>query len=233
VSGPDLGTQARGFAEVLQSLLNRTVCDNARVSAVVNKRVSGNAHIGTRLSRDDFSTGKVQMRSRARTKIWLDVSSVWFQNDEGYLTAKSTYCGIWLGGDSEALLLHYDYEREKDLYTEAHVQVGGRHPELEAMLAELGRAGDQLKDLHLPVGGRRLRPCLEDVLESLIAENLVDGKTGYKEILDSSRRDYRKIQIAAIVRSNQETSAAALRAAGWEVSRQQDGGIFSSLRRRK
>lgn len=233
MSGPDLGAQAREFAEVLQSLLNRTVCDNAQVGAVVNKRGTGNAHIGTRLDRQDFSTGMVQMRSKAHTRIWLDVSSVWFQNDEGYLTAKSTYCGIWLGQDHESLLLHYDYEREKDLYTEAHVQVGGRHPELERMLEELGRHDDQLKDLHLPVGGRRLRPSLEDLLESLVAERLVEGKPGFQKILDGSRREYRRIQIAALVRSNQQTAAAALRAEGWDVTKRSGGGILPGIRRRR
>jgi hypothetical protein len=231
VSGLDLGSQARGFAQTLQDVLNKTVCDNAQVSAVINSR-SGNAHVGTRLSRVDLLSEKIVMRSRARTKIWLDVSSVWFRNDEGYLTAQSTYCGIWLGDEPQDLLLHYDYERDKALYTEAHVQVGGSHPLLEQMLRELGRDGDHMKDLHLPVGGRRLRPALEDLLESLIAERLVEGKTGYQSVLDASRRDYRLKQISALVRSNQETSAAALRAVGWEVTKRQDDGIMSAFRRR-
>ena len=160
----------------------------------------------------------IRLRSRARTKIWFPFSSIWFQNDEGHLTAESSYCGIWLGDHHEDLLLHYDYEREKDIYAEAHIQVAGRHPPLERMLSELGRRGDVMKRLHLPVGGRRLRPAIEDVLECLIAEKLVDAKPGFEEVLDESRRDYRRIQVAALVRSHQRTAAEALKAAGWEVT---------------
>ncbi|GIM97135.1 hypothetical protein [Paractinoplanes toevensis] len=232
MSGLDLGSQARRFAQVLQDVLNRTVCDNAQVNAVINNKTKS-AHIGTRLSRTDFMTDKVQMRSRARTKIWLDVSSVWYRNDEGFLTARSTYCGVYLGDAHEQLLLHYDYEREKDLYTEAHIQVAGTHPALERMLEEVGRSGDHMKDLHLPVGGRRLRPSLEDLLESLIAERLLDPKSGYEKVLNDSRRDYRIKQISALVRSNQETAAAALRSAGWEVTKKSEEGFFSGFRKHR
>ena len=168
----------------------------------------------------------IRLRSRARTKIWLDFSSVWFQNDEGHLTAKSSYCGIWLGDRHEDLLLHYDYEREKDIYAEAHIQVAGRHSALEHMLSELGRRGDVMKRLHLPVGGRRLRPAIEDVLECLIAERLVEAKPGHEKVLNDSRRDYREIQIAALVRSHQQRAAAALKAVGWDVlrGRERKGG---------
>ncbi|WP_146228190.1 hypothetical protein [Micromonospora sp. S4605] len=223
---------ARTFAAELQDMLNRTVCDYAQVAAVVNKRGSGMAHLGTRLDRQDFSTGKVQMNSSARTRIWLDISSVLYQNDEGYLTMKSSFCGIYLGNEGQPeLLLHYDYERDKDTYTEAHVQVAGRHAPLEALLAELGRPDDRMKDLHLPVGGRRLRPSLEDLLESLIAERILDPKPGWKAVLDATRRAYRKRQIAAVVRSNQGTAIKTLEQLGYEV-RKRDEGLFAGLRRR-
>ncbi|MGA5304560.1 hypothetical protein ACPCHT_31940 [Nucisporomicrobium flavum] len=231
MSGLDLGSQARGFAQVLQDVLNKTVCDNAQVNAIVNSR-TGSAHIGTRLNKADLLSQKLAMRSLARTGIWLDVSSVWYRNDEGFLTARSSYYGVWLGEEGQHLLFHYDYEREKDLYTEAHLQVGGVHPQLETMLSEVGRDGDHFKDLHLPVGGRRLRPAVEDVLESLIAERLLDPKPGYKKVLDDARRDYRVKQISALVRSNQQTAADALRAAGWDVTKRDGDNRFPVLRGR-
>lgn len=233
MSGLDLLSQAREFAQTVQDLLNKTVCNYAQVNALTNKK-TGNAHIGTGLSREDLLSRKIEMRTPARTKIWLDLSSVWFRNDEGYLTAQSSYYGIYLGADQDelSLLVHYDYERGKDLYTEAHIQVAGRHPALEQMLKELGR-NDHMEALHFPVGGRRLRPSLEDLLECLIAEGLVDPKPGYKKELNRSRRSYREKQIAALVRSNQETAAAALRRVGWTVTRQeQEGeGILASFRK--
>ncbi|MBM0257272.1 hypothetical protein [Micromonospora sp. 4G55] len=233
MSAPKLGDQARTFAAELQDMLNRTVCEYAQVAAVVSKRDTGKAHLGTRLNRQDFSTGKVQMNSTARTRVWLDVSCVLYQNDEGYLTMSSSFCGIYLGDEHQPdLLMHYDYERDKDIYTEAHVQVAGRHEQLEALLAEVSRPDDQMKDLHLPVGGRRLRPSLEDLLESLIAERILDAKPGWEAVLEATRRDYRKRQIAAVVRSNQGTAIKTLEQLGYEV-RKRDEGLLAGLRRRR
>lgn len=231
VSAPELGQEARRFAETLQDLLNRTVCDYAQVNTVISRRGTGMATVGTRLSRVDLSVGKIPMRSSARTKVSIEVSCTVFLNDEGFLTVKSSYCGVWLGEEQDDLLLHYDYEREKDLYTEAHVQVGGSHPALEQILGEVGRPGDHMKDLHFPVGGRRLRPSLEDLLESLIAERLIDGKPGYKEVLDETRRTYRLKQIGALVRSNQKTAIETLQGLGYVVTKK-DAGLLSRVRQR-
>ncbi|WP_326562554.1 hypothetical protein [Micromonospora sp. NBC_01796] len=150
---PDLGKQARKFAETLSELLNRTVCDNAKVVAVLH--ANEEVVVGTLLNRQELLSEPVRMRSRARfSRIWLDLSCRLFLNEEGYLTVRTSYCGIYLGPEHEHTLLHYDYERDKEIYTEAHVQVDARHESLEQLLRELGLR-DRLRKLHLPVGGRR------------------------------------------------------------------------------
>jgi hypothetical protein len=42
------------------------------------------------------------------------------------------------------------------------------------LAAELGR-------LHFPVGGKRFRPCLEDVIEMLVVERFVWGRDGWSD----------------------------------------------------
>ena len=88
-----------------------------------------------------------------------------------------------------------------------------------------------MDNLHLPVGERRLRPSLEDLLESLIVERILDPKPGWKDVLDATRREYRIRQIAVVVRSNPATAVATLKRLGYEV-RNPDGGLLSSLRKR-
>lgn len=152
--------------------------------------------------------------------------------DEGqFLTVCSSVCALLVGNTPE-LVLHYDYQREKERYTEAHLQVRARHEALEQFLGQLGRKEvDALAKIHLPVGGRRFRPSLEDLLECLIDEGLVERQPGWAEVLGDSRRDYRPKQIAAAVRRHHGTAIAELRRLGYEVVPPQDGWRKALIRR--
>lgn len=75
---------------------------------------------------------------------------------------------------------HDGHQQEQERYTEAHVQVHARHTALERLLGGLGRKEvDALTKIHLPVGGRRFRPALEDLLECLIDEGGVEPHDGW------------------------------------------------------
>lgn len=211
----NLGVQARRFATTLQDLLNKTVCDYAQVSAVVQQNRL--AIVGTRIV--DLTSQPVPTRSNTRSKVWLDISCrLRFDEDEGlFLTVERSYCGVYVGRDGEQdLLLHYDYERDKERYAEAHVQVCARHESFEQYLRELGR-GDHLDKVHLPVGGRRFRPALEDLIECLIVERLVVPKPGWRPVLNETRKNYRLGQISAVVRRNPGTAIKELQRLGYAV----------------
>jgi hypothetical protein len=203
----------------MQDLLNRTVCDNAQVRAKIFP--NGEAVVGTALAH--LTSQPVRMRSLVGGgggRIWIDINCrLSLDEDEArFLTVKASYCGLSFGEDGEDLLLHYDFEREKDRYTEAHVQVCARHDGFEQYLNRLGRkATGALSKIHLPVGGRRFRPALEDLLECLIAERLVEPKDGWRARLEETRRSYRQRQIAAVVRRNQGTAIRELQRLGYRV----------------
>lgn len=76
----------------------------------------------------------------------------------------------------------------------------------------------RLAELHLPTGGHRFRPCLEDVLEMLILEFGVDVKSGWKAALDAGRTKYRLTQLRTAVSDAQEEAADLLREIGWTVT---------------
>ncbi|MEV4535877.1 hypothetical protein AB0J82_18835 [Asanoa sp. NPDC049518] len=225
-SAPDFGAHARPFSQLLQDLLNRTVCDYAKVGVVVEP---DGATVGTKLDKITLQSAPVPLRSLARDPIWIDVScKLMLDTDEGlFPTVRTSYVGIYLGAEAEPVL-HYDFERGKAKYTEAHVQVYGRHEALESYLREVG-AKDRLAKLHLPVGGRRFRPSLEDIIEFLVAEKMVEPKAGWDTVVDQERRKYRRKRIAAVVRRNHGSAIQELKRLGYTIIPPNDEGVRAKI----
>jgi hypothetical protein len=102
--------------------------------------------------------------------------------------------------DGARTLLHYDYERDKaDNYPEAHLQVCASSEEWEEAMSRYGPRGRPLKKLHLPVGGRRFRPTVEDLIEFLIIERLATGRRGWEKHVEEGRRRFEERQLRAAV----------------------------------
>jgi hypothetical protein len=129
----------------------------------------------------------------------------------GFLTVEASTYSILTGRDHEHELFHYDYERDKISYTEAHLQVVADSQPLRDLLTAVGQPKQTLRRLHLPVGGRRFRPALEDVLEFLITEGIVEPNAGWKGVLDSSREEFRRLQLKAAIARNRELATETLR----------------------
>lgn len=143
-----------------------------------------------------------------------------------YMMVKESMTILALDGDLSRELLHYDYERDKNKqppgYPEAHLQVCASSDDWE-IAGQRSRQGNlSLARIHLPVGpigGRRFRPTLEDVIEFLIVEGLVDHRKGWKAALDKTRQPFQELQLKAAVRKNQQLAIEALTEEGWEVTR--------------
>lgn len=74
--------------------------------------------------------------------------------------------------------------------------------------------------MHLPVGpvgGRRFRPSLEDVIELLIVEGLVDHRDDWEDALNVTRRPFQELQLKAAVRKYPHLAAEALENMNWSV----------------
>jgi hypothetical protein len=75
-----------------------------------------------------------------------------------------------------------------------------------------------LSALHIPVGGERFRPCLEDVLQFLVEDCGVDSVDGYSDVLNEGRTSWRTKQLASVVRDFPEEAARVLRDLQWQVN---------------
>jgi hypothetical protein len=213
VSRPfDLGAAAREFADTLSRLLNSTVCNGVRLSPILTSKED--ALVGYRLTKKNLTPLKAfQLQGSC---IFLNLSYHLKPDDEGqYLAVASSFMGLFVDESMSEPLLHFYYERDKgDGYPEAHLQVVAESLAWQRVFETCDSSADRkrsLENLHLPVGGRRLRPTLEDLIEFVIAERLVKGKGGWQEALRPSREEFSVIQMRALIRRYPGEAIAAVR----------------------
>lgn len=118
-------------------------------------------------------------------------------------------------------------EYDSDMRTEpvAHWQI---HAERGAFSHLLTRANlhrpkrvskpHDLSSLHIPVGGERFRPCLEDVLQFLVLDCGVDHQEGWQAYVERGREEWRRRQLGSAVRDVPTEAARVLRELGWAVT---------------
>jgi hypothetical protein len=213
---PNLSAEAQRYADSLAALLTNTVCDYARVGMILRPD-NVTAVVGTDPDSHTYRSKPVRLRTPRGAHCWLTVTSRFYLDTDGYLTAQRSAYIVSTGTAAEYDLFHYDYERGKRDYTEAHIQVHANSEPLKELLAAVGRPKDNLSKIHLPVGGRRFRPALEDVLEALIDERIVIGSPIWRDVLNESRDEFRRRQLKAAIRREPDVAAAALRALRYTV----------------
>ncbi|MFI1535591.1 hypothetical protein [Streptomyces anandii] len=204
-----LRDQTIRFANEIKALLNGTITNHVQIKAVTLDKGDDRLFIlGNRISKDTMTAERFALRPRApRTELWMDVSyQLRLDAEREHLMVQQSFFGVFGAKDAKHGLFHYDYERDKaDGYPDAHLQVYA-HSELFAKLNDPKTdTGRSLAQLHFPVGGKRFRPCLEDVIEFLVAERLVEARDGYEKILEAGREGFRRNQLMAAMRRDPHT----------------------------
>ena len=129
-----------------------------------------------------------------------------------YLTVSKSSFGLYVDPDRERMVFHYDYDREPlTAYPPAHVQVSGQADDLADLAARRGQPGKQLAHFHFPLGGRRFRPILEDVIEFLVVEDLADARPDWQDVIQEAREEWEAKQLRAAVRRNPDAAIEQLR----------------------
>ena len=219
----DLRKEARQFKNQLDEVLNCTVCNGVSLTPIVTSKAPQRVVIGYRITKDnqDLTEGVPVTTSGRDPRFYLGLS-IRLAPDEAaeHLMVVSSTAILAIDPDvanDSNVLLHYDYERGKEGYPEAHLQICAT----SGAWCEAGRRLDGkdrlLERLHLPVGGRRFRPTLEDIIEFLIREQLADARDGWESALDAGRSRFRDIQLKAAVRRNVPAAIAALEKLGYTV----------------
>lgn len=121
-------------------------------------------------------------------------------------------------------LLRLDYVHGAHSIPAAHWNIHAERGATSVLLARCNpRHEGRLSQIHLPVGGVRHRPCLEDFLEMTIAEFNIDKLPQWKDAVRTGRERWRTLQTRAIVRDSPEVAAEVLRRMGYEVTTPHSG----------
>lgn len=215
----DLKSESRAFAQELSALLNATVCSGPQLNCLVFED-DGFTIVGYKLTRDNVRGEALPLRLNAPAKFYLGLSMRLrpdAENDHLMVHSSAMTLRTGPGTANAGMLLHYDYERDKpDDYPEAHLQVCATSDEWKQAGVRLNGDERLLTKLHLPVGGRRFRPTLEDIIEFLIVEKLVEARPEkqWKDAIAASRDRFREKQLRAAVRRYPAVALEQLRADG-------------------
>jgi hypothetical protein len=214
-----LEDQARTFAADLGDLLNGTVTDGTRISAVLHEPTSL-CFAGRGVGKHDLRPQPIPLTlGRKPPTGYLLVAFTLEMDPEGvHLAVTKSGVALYATEAPGSMIFHYDYVRDPDNeYPSAHVQVAGQSEPLAMLLTRAGVEGRSLRDLHLPVGGRRFRPTVEDVVELLVVEGLARAREGWRDVVAEHRERWTVRQVKAAVRRYPQAAVDQLTADGYDV----------------
>lgn len=145
-------------------------------------------------------------------------------SSQNYLAVQDSSIELRAEGDRTPLL-RLDFSKNANKVPTAHWNV---HAERGSMSRLLARSNPEhvglLSKVHLPVGGTRMRPCLEDVLQLCLLELNVDRHPGAMEAIEAGRERWRRSQVAALVRDAPDEAVRVLTDLGYQVI-EPDAGV--------
>lgn len=211
-----LAEQAQTFAAEMNEMLLASVTDDvAMVSSraelketlfVVGNQVEIGGH-----DESSISTLRGSRFPVARVD-GVSLSAVWIftpSSNGNWLKSSTSSFGLWVG-DAPFVRLEVDASKPEGSWLQAHIHVTAESRLLGYLKGIQGLDRTRLEKLHLPVGGFRFRPGLEDFLEFAIDEELIPGKDGWKDALDETRVDFRRKQFMAMVGDHPEWAREGL-----------------------
>jgi hypothetical protein len=205
--------QAQQFADVLTNSLQGALPNAPEATAeVVDDRVVVAPREAVRLLVDGEHLANLVVRFRCQEDSrgeWLAVES-------------SSYALI--AQLDRIPVIRFDYLRHPGPRPGAHIQVHAHRGALTHLLSKSGHAKPHdISSLHIPVGGARLRPCLEDVIQFLIAECGFDAVPGWQARLNEGRAEWRRGQVKALVRDFPAEAVDTLERLGFTVAPPAEG----------
>lgn len=153
---------------------------------------------------------------------WKLTMSVNFDSSGEYL--KVIRSGFTLIANTDKLpLVRYEFDDQMHTAPIAHWQFHAERGAFSHLLGFALAAGKNVKphslsSLHFPVGGGRMRPGVDDLLEFLVKECAFDTVDGWKSAIVESRARYRTIQARTVARDMQAEVAEVLVGEGWTVT---------------
>ena len=209
---------AADFADDLSDLLNKTVTNGIRISTVANE--PGLVIAGCGVTKQQLIPKRIPIRTgNKKPACYLDAMYTLVTDSGAYLTVVKSKVGIYADAEGRRVLVHYDYTRDPDHgYPDPHIQVDGKCNLLDEIYELAPGEPRSLRDIHFPVGSRRFRPTLEDVIRMLVAEGFVTPHKGWEKVVDRHEGVWKERQASAAARRYPEACAQVLERMGYTVT---------------
>lgn len=199
---------ARDFAVEVDELLRATVDPDA---TVVVERQREHYLVTAR------PPAVLRISGAPRAELRVEVQCCWDSAATFLAVRKSTLKLVHTARREP--LIRVEYEREAHSKPSAHLQVHAESGVLTHLLALGGHPTPHaVASLHLPMGGERFRPCLEDFVEFLVGDCRFDGLDGWRDAVQDGRERWRRRQVRSVVRDAPSEAQAALEALGYQVT---------------
>jgi hypothetical protein len=209
----DLAAAAGEFGEELQQLLDAVLPyedgtdPELRQVTVTASRLAFAVELGTAKAKEAKTISLLHQGNKV-AELFIQIRLVADSADRYPAVAKSKF---ELRVNRHPLL-RLDFDRGMHSAPGCHWNV---HAERCAMTNLLVRNNPdhsgELSKVHLPVGGARMRPCLEDLLQLLVEEFRFDPMPGALQAIEDGRVKWRRRQLAAMVRDDPEEAVRVLR----------------------
>ncbi|MHB1089846.1 MAG: hypothetical protein ACYC06_00305 [Ilumatobacteraceae bacterium] len=235
-----LNVAAEAFAGILTEVVNGTVTSDARFVVTLFKDHPNLAWVfpegstpGKRLT-IPVNSG---LKSDQPIRLSLDTRfQVRLDDFREHLAVQSSVFALVLDEKSKRPAVRVKYDRDRGSEPDdstpglhrrsaAHVQIHGSSEELAYIQGLHGNEPLRTLDkFHIPVGGRRFRPTLEDFIEFLWSERLIGPlHVGWQQVLAQHRSNWLDLQLRTAVRGNPTTAIAQLEAMGYKLNSPPNG----------
>ena len=219
------------FADHLTNLL-RGCIDNAPEFRVVEASQEQQLRIGPwasnssdRFSQSGFNSIPLlrdcddESQPRLVLRIEFRVS---LDHESEFLAVQHSTHGLWVRPNPRKRLrplFRIEYDRNAKNKPSAHVHLHAESMELGWIYGTAGSVPPRLHDIHFPVGGRRFRPTVEELLLFLDRERLfTNWLPGWNRIVEQSLTDWNLRQARATVRRHTETAVDQLQHMGYKIT---------------
>lgn len=215
----DVRAKATEFAQELQDLLDAVLPLPDGVAAADRRVLVRAAENGRYAVRPTANNSLVTLCHDGCPVASLRVKYLCIADTEqAYLAVeKSTF--ELLGFNDRTPIARLDYIRNAYRVPAAHWNVHGERGTTSRLLGRTNpdHAG-ALSALHFPVGGARMRPCLEDVLQLLADEFNIDILPTAASAIADGRERWRRRQAAVLVRDMPDEAMRVLMDLGYTVA---------------
>lgn len=220
-SAVDLLAEATAFADATTRLL--TECFPGAPPIEVT-------HSGTRVrlapqGQTEKSDGVPLLASGERL-AWLRLDYLCRQNSSAeYLAIDKSK--IWVVAEVDTTpIFRFEYLYNSEWVPHSYIQVHAERGALSHLLSRTGhKRPHSLTALHLPTGGARFRPGLEDVIQFLIEDCHFDSLPTWRDAVLRERAEFRRIQTRTVVRAWPAEAAEQLLKMGYVVKPPPEGHL--------